>query len=305
VPFNGTAPAVGAHEELGAVNCTIATATPTVLNCTGQNNVFPPLLPAAGITGWTVTRAGSNDAVVSNTRVGTNTFDITVTSAFTAGQAATATYAQTGNMTDSAAIGGTSYQELFAGSATVVNNVSGAAGATITQSHGAMFAWDGTESSGVQIGSTNPTSLRAMVHAKFLARFGLKATVADTPATNYALNYSKNGGAYAVVPTFTGTQDVGICDGPAVSASNTIQRLTSGSFTAGRVVEVGAGVPTITMTSGQSTELLYPICYGPGLVSGTDNLKFRIYKDTGAALDAYDTNATLNVDVVAPGLSGL
>jgi hypothetical protein len=168
-----------------------------------------------------------------------------------------------------------------------------------------MFAWDGTESSGAQIGSTNPTSLRAMVFAKYLARFGLKTTVADTPATNYALNYSKNGGAYAVVPTFTGSEDVGICDGPAVSASNTIQRLTSGSFVAGRVVEVGAGVPTITMTSGQSTELLYPICYGPGLVSGTDNLKFRIYKDTGAALDAYDTNATLNIDVVAPGLSGL
>jgi hypothetical protein len=168
-----------------------------------------------------------------------------------------------------------------------------------------MFAWDGTESSGAQIGSANPAqAFRAMVFGKFLARFGLKTTVADTPATNYALNYSKNGGAYAVVPTFTGTQEVGICDGPAVSASNTIQRLTSGSFVAGRVVEVGAGVPTITMTNGQSTELLYPICYGPNLVSGTDNLKFLIHTDAGTAL-ANDTNAILNIDVVAPGLSGL
>ena len=108
------------------------------------------------------------------------------------------------------------------------------------------------------------------------------------------------------VPTqTTGSEDVSICDAPSVSNGNTSQRITSGSFTAGRVVEVGAGVPTITLLNGQSSELLYPICLGPSLVAGTDNVKLRIYKDTGAALDAYDTNATLNVDVVAPSYAGL
>jgi hypothetical protein len=297
VPFNGTLPDIGAHESLGAVSCVVENATPTLMDCTVQNNVHPPILPAASITGWTVT----GKTISSNTRSGTNGFQITVTVAFTAGTCALS-YAQTGNLTDSALIGNASNQELFAGSATCTNNVSGGAGATITQSHVAMFTWDGSEGSGPQIGSTNAATLRAMVHGKYLARLALKTTVADTPATNYALRYSKNGGAYAVVPTFTGTEDVGICDAPGVSASNTTQRITSGSFEAGRVVEVGAGVPTITMTNGESTELLYPICYGPNLVAGTDNIKFRIYKDDGTAL-AYDN--TLNVDVVSPGLSGL
>lgn len=300
VPFNGTLPDIGAHESLGAVNCTVANATPTLMDCTVQNNVNPPILPAASITGWTVT----GKTISSNTRAGTNGFQITVTVGFSAGTCAL-TYAQTGNLTDSALIGNTSNQELFAGAASCTNNVSGGAGATVTQSHAAMFAWDGSESSGAQIGAANPSqAFRVMVFGKFLGRFGLKTTVADTPATNYALRYSKNGGAYAVVPSFTGTEDVGVCDAPAINAANTIQRLTAGAFEPGRSVEIGAGVPTITMTVGESTELLYPICFGPNLVSGTDNLKFLVHTDAGTAL-ANDTNAILNVDVVSPGLSGL
>ena len=311
VAYNGGAPDAGAHQKLGAVTCEVGLVAANILACDVQNNVNPPLLPAASITGITVTRAGASNAVTANSRQGTNGFRATLTDNFTAGQECKFIYLQsTGNITDSALIGNTSNQELFSTVDTLLgqtctNNVSGPATATVTQSHAAMFAWAGDEGSGAQIGSTNSTTaLRAMVHAKYLARLALKTTVADTSATNYALHYSKNGGAYAVVPTFTGSEDVGICDAPSVSAGNTTQRLTSGGFTAGRVVEIGAGIPTLTMTNGQSTELLYPICYGPNLVANTDNVKLRIYKDDGTAL-AYDTNATLNVDVVSPSLAGL
>ena len=298
VAYNGSLPDIGAFESLGAVTCVVANATPTLVDCAVQNNVNPPVLPASGITGFTVT----GKTLSSTTRVGTNGFQATVTVGFSAGTCAVS-YAQTGNFTDSALIGGGN-QELFAGAATCTNNVSGGAGATVTQSHVAMYEWTGNEGSGAQIGSTNSTTaMPVMQYGKYLGRIGLKTTVADTPATNYALYYSKNAGAYAVMPTFTGSQDTGICDAPAVSNGNTVQRITSGSYVAGRVVEIGAGVPTITMTSGQSTELLYPICFGPGAAL-TDNFKYRIYKDDGTAL-AYDTNATLNVDVVSPGLSGL
>ena len=310
VAYNGGAPDAGAHQKLGAITCEVGLVAANILACDVQNNVNPPLLPAASITGITVTRAGASNAVTANSRQGTNGFRATLTDNFTAGQECKFIYSQsTGNITDSALIGNTSNQELFTTvellGQTCTNNVSGPATATVTQSHAAMFAWAGDEGSGAQIGSTNSTTaLRAMVHAKYLARLALKTTVADTAATNYALRYSKNGGAYAVVPTFTGSEDVGICDATSVSAGNTTQRITSGAFEAGRVVEVGAGIPTITMTSGESTELLYPICYGPNLVAGTDNIKFRVYKDDGTAL-AYDTNATLNVDVVSPSLAGL
>ena len=309
VPGN-TTPDAGAHQKLGGVTCEVGVVAANILACEVVNNVFPPILPAASITGITNAKDGVDNPVTANSRQGTNGFRATLTNNFTAGQACTFAYSQTGNITDSALIGNTSNQELFAfggvGSPqSCTNNVSGPATATVTQSHAAMFAWDGNEGSGAQIGSTNSTTaLRAMVHAKYLARIGLKTTVADTAATNYALRYSKNGGAYAVVPTFTGSEDVGICDAPSVSAGSTTQRLTSGGFTAGRVVEIGAGIPTLTMTNGQSTELLYPICYGPNLVANTDNVKLRIYKDDGTAL-AYDTNATLNVDVVSPSLAGL
>jgi hypothetical protein len=299
VAYNGTLPDIGAHESLGAVTCVVANATPTLVDCTVENNVNPPVLPASSITGFTVT----GKTLSSTTRAGTNGFQATVTVGFSAGTCAVS-YAQTGNFTDSGLIGNTSNQELFAGAATCTNNVSGGAGATVTQSHVAMYEWTGNEGSGTQIGSTNSTTaMPVMLYGKYLGRIGLKTTVADTPATNYALYYSKNAAAYAVMPTYTGTQDTGICDAPAVSNGNTVQRITSGSYVAGRVVEVGAGVPTITMTSGQSTELLYPICFGPGAALG-DNFKYRVYKDDGTAL-AYDTNATLNVDVVSPGLSGL
>jgi hypothetical protein len=303
--FNGSSRDRGTHESIGTVTCEVGLIAANILDCTVQNNVFPPVLPATGITGFTVRRALGNNVVTAAARQGTNGFRLTLTDNFTGGQACDFSYAQTGNFTDSALIGNTSSQELFAiTNQSCTNNVGAGGGATVTQSHVGMFTWDGNEGSGPQIGSTNAATLRAMVHGKYLARFGLKTTVADTPATNYALRYSKNGGAYTAVPSFTGVEDVGICDAPGVSASNTTQRLTSGSFEAGRVVEVGAGIPTITMTNGESTELLYPICYGPNLVAGTDNIKFRLYKDDGTAL-AYDTNATLSVDVVTPGLSGL
>lgn len=299
--FNGSAPDAGAFQKLGPINCVVQNATPTLIDCTPQNNAFPGILPVTGITGWTVT----GKTIASNVRTGNNTFQITTTAPFVAGTCALS-YAQTGNLTDSALIGNVYNQELFAGAATCTNNVSsGAPVPVVTQSHGAMFAWSGNESSGPQIGTTNPSqALRAMVFGKYLARFGLKTTVADTTATNYALRYSLNGAAYSVVPAQTGTLPVGICDAPAISAGNTSQRLTTGAFIAGRAVEIFGSVPTITMTNGQSTELLYPICYGPGLVAGTDNIKFLVHTDTGVAL-ANDTNAILNVDVVAPGLSGL
>jgi hypothetical protein len=287
----------GAHQKLGAVTCTVANATPTLMDCTVQNNVVPPILPASSITGWTVT----GKTISSVTRAGTNGFQVTVTVGFSAGTCALS-YAQTGNLTDSALIGNTANQELFAGAASCTNNVSGGAGATLTQTHVGMFEWFGSESSGAQIGTTNQATLRAMVNSKFLARTGVKGTDADAPPTNFAYFYSQNAAAYAALPTQTGSLPIGICDAPSVSASNTIQRITSGSFTAGRVVEVGAGVPTITLLTGQSTEFLHPICFGPGAAQG-DNFKLRIYKDDGTALSGYD--ATLNIDVVAPGLSGL
>lgn len=303
-----SSPGVGAYEELGAVDCEVGLVAANILDCTVQNNLNPPVLPAASITGFTVRRALGNNVVTAASRQGTNGFRLTLTDNFTNGQACDFSYAQTGNFTDSALIGNgnVANQELFAiTNRPCTNNVGAGGGAVVTQSHAAMFAWDGTESSGVQIGATNASNaLRAMVFGKYLARFGLKTTVADTPATNYRLYYSKTGGGYAAVPSFTGTEDVGVCDAPALSNSNTTQRITSGGFVAGRVVEVGAGVPTITMTNGQSTELLYPICYGPNLIAGTDNIKFRVYRDDGTALQ-YDTNATLNVDVVSPGMSTL
>jgi parallel beta-helix repeat protein len=113
VAFNGVAPDIGAFETMVASSAVVGgiNATTTVISLT--NNLNPPSLPASACTGFTMRQTAVNVAISACVRSGTNQIHLTH-AAITGGTVVDFSYSQTGNVTDSALIGGSVKQELLA-----------------------------------------------------------------------------------------------------------------------------------------------------------------------------------------------
>jgi hypothetical protein len=125
---NGAAPEAGAHETLGGYSS--ATANESHIDVTIAMDLNVPLLPASGMTGWTVKVNAVSRTVLSAAKLtGTDsvvriTFDGAVCAG---GETWTVSYSGSGNVTDSALIGGTSNQPMFAFTDQAVTNNCGSA----------------------------------------------------------------------------------------------------------------------------------------------------------------------------------
>src|SRR5262249_22498679 len=111
LPFNGSAPDIGAFETVPLVGCTVASDDPSRITCDFENNVHPPLAPATDIAGWSVARAGAADPVASVVAKWPGQVQIQVAIAFAAGDSCSLSYTP-GDLSDSALIGGSMTQPV-------------------------------------------------------------------------------------------------------------------------------------------------------------------------------------------------
>jgi hypothetical protein len=149
--FNGPRPEQGAHEMFSYVSATI---NQNLLDVSVGMNLNTPMLPAAGMTGFTVACTGSGcpgtPTVLSANRLtgADSVARLTVNWTCAVGQTVTVTYSGTGNVTDSALIG-TVNQPMSAFTSAAVTNACGTppppppAGVTIS--------YDFTEGTGITL----------------------------------------------------------------------------------------------------------------------------------------------------------
>lgn len=298
IPFNGSAPDIGAHETLVFATCSVEQGDASTLRVSYTSNVFPPLggISTAGFT-YRINAGASNtpNAAVLN---GSNSVFLTLQAAVTAGQTIDFSYTTAGSLRDSANIGGTHQRVNAITTQGCTNNVSGGAPTNLTVSH---FRFHGFRSSSTSSPEANryvlaSTDINATVisNALFAVRVKIKCTGADCPPTAFNLRYRKNEtGSYVNIPDTCGADGIkfagtsaGTSDIPTNGAATT-EQLTSDFSTnvAGAIVRTADAIPTIDLAQDSETEVEYLLqfCSAP-----LDTIfDFRPYKQDGNALDAY------------------
>lgn len=206
--FNGSALEIGAFETFVPSGAVVEAATPNTVAITFQNNVFPPLLPATGCTGFSFAGITGNPTISSCLRTGQNTLTFVLSGNVASGNTVTWAYSG-GTVTDSALLGMSANQPLFALSAQpVTNNVTGG-GPTpeIVQTHYAFFQLYGPEATPTPftyqptIATDSPVTMPPT--AAFRLRVKVKGQLDDPPATNLRLFHDREGAGYSAVQSTT------------------------------------------------------------------------------------------------------
>jgi hypothetical protein len=134
----------------------------------------------------------------------------------------------------------------------------------------------------------------------------VSCTIADCGPIGFFPRYSRNGGAYTIIPdTFT-SDNIGFCGtspDPNIPASGTptTQQLGAGTFAAGAVVRTSNAIPTIDLLLNGSTEVEYCISVDSD-VATTDVFTFRVYKQDGSVLDVYSATPQMSLMAARAGL---
>lgn len=313
--YNGAAPDLGAFETPSVASAEVGNVDATSLIITFNNNANPPLLPSSGVTGITVRENTTPVTVSSCTRVGDNVVDCTLASSISAGTTVDWSYAQTGNLTDSALIGGTVNQELLTvTNSSVTNNVSGGGPTHVfTQAAFEFHDLRGTEAAPVILPyATAPenTSLKVVPGAKFRLRFAITCTTADCPAVGFIPRYRRNGGAYTVVPDSFGADNIAFFgtsadpDIPTSGTATTDQLSTSGTLVACALVRTSNAIPTVDLALNNKTECEYAFALDSDVAPG-DTFDFRLYLQDGTALNTYTVTPRVTVEAVSGGVAEL
>lgn len=307
--FNGSAPDIGAYETLqfGSAKIFNDPVNPdNKMEITIPSNHAAPLLPATGCTGFIALKGGVNNPILSCTRTAPHVMTLTLTNAYTSSDSAQFTYSTTtGNVTDSALIAGRLNQRLnsITTPQTVdVSTLSGGGGTTpfVTQGAFQFRSFGGTE---LQPDYTNPFNIGASLppNSCTVLRTQISNTVASVNTAGYALCAQRNGtGGYAAVPNGPCTPQ-GICfvagtgvNLPELVAGPTTEQLAApGTFVPGAVQINNSQSPTVTLLTGQDTELVAAVCVGAGNSAG-DIFDLRWYR-AGIPLDAYTYTPTITI----------
>lgn len=320
--YNGVRPDCGAFETFSIASAEVGSIDATSLILTFNNNVFPPLLPSTGITGITVRENTTPVTVSSCARTGDNIVDCTLASSITTGTTVDWSYAQTGNLTDSALIGGTVSQELLAvTNSAVTNNVGGGAPTYVfSQAAYEFHGKYGTEAAPVikpdGVASTgaaeNFANMTVIPGGSIRVRFAVTCTTADCPPVGFIPRYSKNSGAYTVVPDAFAADNIGFCGTstalPDNGAATTDQLSTSGAFLPGALVLTSNAIPTIhngsnVFPQNNKTELEYCFTFDTDAASG-DTYDFRLYNQDGSTI-TYTVTPRVTINAAAGGFGEL
>lgn len=316
LPFNTftgkTLPDQGAFETFGFSSGSVESATPTKLSVLFTNTLTPPLLPAASPGTFTARKAGVNDVVTASSVVGDNQIDLTLTTAIVAGNAVDISWAS-GNLTDSALVGNLLNQPYVQGltNQSITNNTAGASTAVLTQSVFIFHALRGTEA--LPVGTpynTAPSNsnIQVNVNGAVRLRIAVTCTTSLCAPVGFYPYYSKNGGAYTLVPDTYGSDQIGFCgtspdaDIPTSGAPTTSQ-IGAGTFSAGAFVRTSNAIPTVTFAAVPSkTELEYCFSFSTSAVAA-DTYDIRLRKQDGTVLDTYTVTPRMTI-VSTSGGSG-
>lgn len=309
--YNGSNPDIGAYETFVFSVCEVTAGATSTINVTFTNNSFPPLLPATSVTTFTARRNAANNALTgAANRSGDNIITLPVTTAYGGGDAIDVSWAS-GNLTDSADIGGT-FQPLVN---TLTNqsctNSVGGASYTLTQAAYEFRAAAGAEDTPLVLphgfastgAAENFATYPVMKGGKHRLRFALTCAVAACPDAGYYLRYSLNGGSYTVVPDAFTADNIAFCGliphTPSNGSATTNQLSTAGTFTPGGVVFTSNAIPTITgLASGNKTEVEYCVKYD---TDATTHYDFRVYTQAGVALNSYTVTPRVVIQDQASG----
>lgn len=306
--YNGSLPDIGAFETFVFSSCSITASTK--IQATYTNNLNPPLLPTSSISTFTARKNGSNNVLSGlPITVGDNVIEITTTNSYVGGDTGDISWSS-GNITDSAKVGGTLNQP-YVGSLSNQSCTNTLAGVSYTLTQDTFEFHDafGTEASPTILplgwpstGAAENLSISYPVYAggKWRLRFAIVCGVAACPDDAYVLKYSLNGGSYTTIPDTAGADGISFCGSistdPANGSATTNQLSTAGTFRAGGMVFTSNAIPTITnMASGNKTENEYCLKLNS---SATGTFAFRIYTQNGTALNTY--TATPQVIVGTP-----
>lgn len=308
--YNGAAPDHGAFETFVIASAEVGLVDATSLILTFTNNVQPPLLPASGITGFTVTENASPITVSSCARTGDNIIDCTLGSSIVGGRTVLVSYSG-GNVTDSSLVGNTWNQPLHTiTDQAVTNNVGGGSSAVLTQTYYRFHHLLGAEDAPVVLpGTASAVNTPITINPGGQVRLRLKVacTAADCDPLGMFLRYSLNSGGYStVVPDafgadnirFIGTSDTSV----PTNGTATTEQLTSdhASMVACALVRTSNAIPSIDLSQNSETECEYVVEVDSDASEG-DTYDFRLYSQTGTALSAYTVTPRITVQKVASG----
>lgn len=286
-----------------STGCSVESGDASTLRITTTNNQEPPI-QFTNQTGFTARKNGANDVVTAATKVGDNQVNLTLTTAIAAGETVDFSYAQTGDFRDSSNRGGQNYDQEFppVTNQGCTNNVAGAPSHTWTQDRAEAHYLRGSEASPVMIphgaastgAAENPSRLEVMVGGALRLRISVLCAVADCPAVGFFPYYSKNGGAYAVIPDAFGADNIAMCGASPdpdipVNGTATTNQLSGGTgFVAGALVLSSNAIPTVDLDHTTNTKVENEYCIKFDFdASAVDFYDIRIYKQDGTALNAY------------------
>ncbi len=312
-PYNGAAPDQGRYETFGFTSATITGNT--MLVTLGQNiSANNPILPATGMTGWTVNngrtvtaaiRQASSDSIVQLTISGAACLDADTW---------TVTYTP-GNVTDSAGVAaGSVGQPLTAFTTQPVTNINCSGGAAPTAVLGqanhqfleARYATGTTNVTALSaIGATN-TNLHSGI--PFALALQVDCTIADCLPLGSRLYYSLTPlatgtpGAFTLLTNTVGADQIafyGTTADSTVLNGATPATCLSGALTptAGTTNQTYDAVPIFDLGLNACTVNRYVLQLGASAVLG-DIYLFKLYNQTGVALDAYTPAGGAKLTVV-------
>ena len=289
ISCNGTC-SQGAHNSPIFASCTVEDGDATkvrVLFTTGST------MRGSAAGNWAAVVAGSGVSESAVTVVGTTRADITVP-AVTNGQSVTIAYTAPASspLSDSLAIGGTRHSAVRSFTAqSCTNNVGSAPATTLEQIHFEWFEWYGAEDTGRSLqyracgedqGCEFPT------HSRVLLRLKMVCSGGDCDPTTVTVRYSLEGGSYTEIPNVVATDKIHYAACPNTPhLTDTTERLTAGSalFMSGKILGEQAALPNVDLDEDDATEFGY--CIGWTGATVTDTYDFRLYTQSGGALDTY------------------
>lgn len=292
---NGTKPDIGPYETMEFVSCEVRDAAPSVIRVTFSNNTSPPMLPATGATTFTARKENSTNTVSGSVdRVGDGIYDITVTSAYSAGDTADISWAS-GNLT---ATNGQPYVQTLTNQP-CQNNVGGIISYIFGQLQFRYHGVYGPESTPDVRSAADVQTYEVVKGGAARIRIAVMCSNEDCPSEAFYLYYSTDGISYAAIPDEYGAGNVAFCGsrfsniGVSNAEPTTSQLLTGIPHVPGGVILRANAIPTVTgLTAGTKTDLEFCVSWD---TDATGTYYFRVYKQGGGALTSYSMTPTVSI----------
>lgn len=279
--YNGSAPDIGAFETFGAAEAEVGLVANDVIVITITDNVAQPVLPASGITGFTTTCG----TISSAARSGNTEIRLTLSGAAT--PPCTYSYSTgTGNVTNSALIGGTLNQRLNAITTVSVTDNTAASGPTLAYVTGRFYLLQGATDTAWTALAAAATNVTLPPGAKINWRFKI-ANTGDTVNVAPRVRVSYDGGGYvtltssfvnAVKMLGTGTQlGTVMTDGSSITQDQLASTHGNVACTYNRSA---VSTPTLALTTNSESECAVAIEFDTSAVAAKV-YNFKVYTDAG------------------------